>query len=178
MSLIVRSVSPVELDPLIPELTVLLRETVNTDVPLGFLAPISDEEAWNYWRGLRNELGSGHRLLLVATDDGRVVGSGQLAWSGVPNGHHRCEIQKLFVDSAIRGRGIGRALMDQLHAAAQRVNRPLVVLQTRRGLPAIQFYLGLGYVEAGTIPGYSIDKDGRRYDTVTFYLDLSPGDSP
>jgi ribosomal protein S18 acetylase RimI-like enzyme len=174
MSLIVRAVSPAELDPFIPELTTLLRETVNTDVPLGFLAPISDEDARNYWHRLQNELRSGTRILVVATDEGRVVGSGQLAWSTVPNGHHRAEIQKLFVDSAIRGRGIGRRLMDELHAAARRLGRPLVVLQTRMGLPAVKFYRELGYIEAGVIPGYSIDANGRRYDTVTFYQQLPP----
>lgn len=172
MSLTIHAVLHNDLEQFLPELTELLLDTVNHGVPLGFLPPIPVEEARHYWLSLKDQLRSGGRLLLVATEDGRVVGSGQLAYPTVPNGRHRCELQKLFVNTRIRGRGIGRALVEQLHAAARRVGRTLVTLQTRRGLPAVKFYLDLGYQQAGVIPGYTIDSSGKRYDTVTFYREL------
>jgi ribosomal protein S18 acetylase RimI-like enzyme len=174
MSVTIRAVSHTDLEQYLPELTSLLLDTVNHGVPLGFLPPIPVQEATQYWLSLKGDLRSGSRLLLIATDEGKLVGSGQLWYTTVPNGRHRCEVQKLFVNSSIRGKGIGRALMEELHAVARRVGRPLVTLQTRRGLPAVKFYLDLGYKEAGVIPGYTIDAQGKRYDTVTFYLELPP----
>src|SRR5262249_37592497 len=99
MTLTIRPVTSTELDRFVPELIELLVETVNHGVPLGFLPPITEVEALQYWQDLKRELDSGHRLLLVALDDGRVVGSGQLAHSTVRNAYHRSEVQKLFVDS-------------------------------------------------------------------------------
>lgn len=172
MSVTIEMVAHSELDSLIPQLATLLMETVNRDVPLGFMAPITLEESTQYWHTLKGDLRSGTRMLLVALDEGRVVGAGQLALTSVPNRCHSCEIQKLFVNTAIRGKGIGRALMDELHAEARRMGRPLVVLQTRKGVPAEGFYRQMGYAVGGVVPGYTIDREGRRYDTVTFYREL------
>lgn len=174
MSVTIRPVLYTELDQLLPELTNLLLDTVNNGVPLGFIPPIGADEARQYWLSIRNDLRSGGRTLLIASDEGQVVGSGQLAYTTVPNGRHRCEVQKLFVNTSIRGKGIGRALMEELHAVARRVGRSLVTLQTRRGLPAVKFYRDLGYQQAGMIPGYTVDREGKRYDTLTFYLELPP----
>jgi len=170
--IIVRSVTALEMVGILPELVELFTETVNNGSPLGFLAPITQTTARSYWVSLIPELEAGSRLLLVAFDGDTVVGSGQLALSQRHNSPHRAELQKLFVGLASRGRGVGRTLMDALHAAARQHGRTLILLSTRHQEPAEKFYKSLGYVEVGVVPGWTIDRAGNRYNHVEMYRDL------
>jgi len=167
-----RSVSPLELDYLVPDLTGLLADSVSRGASLGFMAPLAYRESQTYWRSLVPELQAGSRLLLAAFVQGQLLGSGQLAFPAWPNARHRVEIQKLFVAAEVRGRGIGRSLMTALHDAARQRGRSLVVLGTRRGEPAEKFYKRLGYLEAGVIPGYTTGPSGERHDNITLYRQL------
>lgn len=173
MSTSLRSVSPFELENLVPELTGLLADSVSRGASLGFMAPLAYREGQTYWRSLVPELQAGSRLLLAAFIESQLLGSGQLAFPAWPNARHRVEIQKLFVAAEARGRGIGRSLITALHDAARQRGRSLVVLGTRRGEPAEKFYKQLGYLEAGVIPGYAIGPAGERHDNVTLYRQLS-----
>jgi len=170
---IVRSVTGLELVALLPDLAELFKETVNGGSPLGFLAPITHATSRGYWISLVRELESGSRLLLVAYSENMVVGSGQLSLSQRSNSPHRAELEKLFVERASRGRGIGRTLMRALHDAARQKGRTLIRLSTRHGEPAEEFYKSLGYMEVGVIPGWTIDRSGERYDHVELYRDLT-----
>ena len=170
---IVRSVTGLELVALLPDLAELFEETVNGGSPLGFLAPITHATARGYCISLVRELESGSRLLLVAYSENMVVGSGQLSLSQRSNSPHRAELEKLFVERASRGRGIGRTLMRALHDAARQQGRTLIRLSTRHGEPAEEFYKSLGYMEVGVIPGWTIDRSGERYDHVELYRDLT-----
>jgi ribosomal protein S18 acetylase RimI-like enzyme len=172
-STVIRPVSALELVALLPELAELFRETVNGGSPLGFLAPITHAAARDYWISLIRELEAGSRILLVASGDNIVVGSGQLELSQRPNSPHRAELQKLFVDRASRGQGIGRSLVCALHDAAREKGRTLIRLSTRHGEPAEEFYKSLGYKEVGVIPGWTIDRTGERYDHVELYQELA-----
>lgn len=171
--IIVRSVTALEMVGILPELVELFTETVNSGSPLGFLAPVTHTTTRSYWVSLIPELEAGSRLLLIAFDGDTVVGSGQLALSQRHNSPHRAELQKLFVGLASRGRGIGRTLMDALHAAARQHGRTLILLSTRHQEPAEKFYKSLGYVEVGVVPGWTIDRAGNRYDHVELYRDLT-----
>ena len=79
----------------------------------------------------------------------------------------------MIVASALQGRGLGRALLHGLHEAARQRGRSLVLLNTRRGDRAERFYRGLGYQEAGVIPGYSLGPDGEVYDNLLLYRRLT-----
>jgi acetyltransferase len=171
--IVIRSVSAFEMIGVLPDLVDLFTETVNSGSPLGFLAPITHTTARSYWVSLIPELEAGSRLLLIAFDGTAVVGAGQLALSQRHNSPHRAELQKLFVGGASRGQGIGRALMDALHAAARQHGRTLILLSTRHREPAEKFYKSLGYVEVGVVPGWTIDRAGNRYDHVELYRDLT-----
>lgn len=173
MSIIAHQVWSGELGGCIPALTKLLRESVDTGASLGFLPPLDADDAHNYWISLRPALQAGTRLLLVASVDGQIVGSGQLLFPLAPNGRHRVELQKLFVAQAVRGRGIGTLLMTALHDASRERGRSLVLLGARRGDSAERFYRRLGYREIGVVPGYSLGSAGERYDNVTFYRELT-----
>jgi acetyltransferase len=169
----IRTVSALELVALLPELVELFKETVNGGSPLGFLAPITHATARDYWISLIRELETGSRIMLIAHDENILVGSGQLALSQRSNSPHRAELQKLFVERASRGRGVGRSLVRALHDAARENGRTLIRLSTRCGEPAEEFYKSLGYREVGVIPGWTIDRAGERYDHVELYRDLA-----
>jgi len=157
------------IEDLLPALADLLAETVNGGEPLGFLPPVSVVECRNYWLSLRGELRAGSRLLFGDWIGDRLAGSGQLALPRWPNARHRAEVNKLLVATALRGQGIGRFLLGAIHDAAQQRGRTLLLLNTRRGGRAEQFYRGLGYREAGMIPGYAVGPGGEAFDSLLLY---------
>ena len=157
---------------MLPALTRLLTDTVNGGAPMGFLPPLAEHDARDYWRSLRAELRAGTRVLLVACDGDEVIGSGQLSLSPWPNGRHRAEVQKVFVAAAARGRGVGRAILDALHDAAREHGRSLIVLNTRRRGGAGTFYEGLGYRVTGVIPGWTRGPAGERHDHLILFREL------
>lgn len=173
MSVVVRSLACAELEARVPILVDLLRDSVDAGAGLGFMPPLDLDEASAYWRSLRPELQAGSRVLMVATLDDRIVGSGQLTIPPWATGRHRAEVQKVFVAGAWRGRGVGAALMSALHAWAWQRGRSLVMLNTRRGSPAEAFYTAIGYRRVGVVPGYSVGPAGERYDTLQLYQELS-----
>ena len=174
MSISIRRIPATSLEPYVPSLARILVETVNTGAPLGFMPPIDEEIAREYWLSLIPELRAGSRLLVAAFSDDEPIGSGQLALSQRGNSPHRAEIQKLFVGVAARGKGIGKSLMEALHHVAREHGRSLILLNTRHGEPPEHFYRELGYREVGVIPGWTIGPAGERYDHITLYRELSP----
>jgi acetyltransferase len=172
----IRALASHELKLCTPALSDLLIDAVANGASLGFLAPLSEEHARSYWLSLRRELLASTRLLLVAQVGDRIVGSGQLALPSWPNARHRAELQKLFVSTDLRGRGVGKLLVTALHDAARRRGRSLILLGARRGAPAEQFYRSLGYREVGVVPGFATGPAGERYDNVSFYKELECAD--
>jgi len=168
----IRTITAAELESVLPDLVQIFRDVVNGGVPLGFLAPITLQTAHEYWLSVVPELEAGTRILLVAQNDGGVLGSGQLALAQRPNSQHRAELQKLFVARAARGMGIGQLLMQALEDVALEHGRTLIQLNTRVGLDAVGFYRRLGYREVGVIPGWTKDAEGRRYDHIEFYKEI------
>jgi acetyltransferase len=171
----IRRIFASDLKYVISDLVDVFTDTVNGGSPLGFLPPITRDEARDYWISLFPELATGSRLVFVAFNGDRVVGSGQLALSQRSNSPHRAEAQRLFVARTVRRQGVGRSLVHALHDVARKNGRTLISLSTRRGEPAEEFYKGLGYVEAGVIPGWTIGPAGERYDHVTMYRELDRG---
>lgn len=167
-----RTISAPELESVLPDLVQIFRDVVNGGIPLGFFAPITLQASHDYWLSIIPELEAGSRILLVASNDGGVLGSGQLALSQRQNSTHRAEVQKVFVARAGRGRGIGKLLMAGLEDLALEKGRCLIQLNTRVGFDAVGFYKALGYREVGVVPGWTIDAEGRRYDHIEFYKEL------
>ena len=172
MTVEVRRLDADAVDDLAPQLAQLLIETVEGGTPMGFMPPLSLQVAGDYFRSLRGDLQARHRVLLAAFAAGRPIGSGQIALSPWSNSPHRAELQKLFVARQARGHGVGRALMEALHASAREHGRTLLVLNTRHGESAQSFYRAFGYREAGVVPGWTVGRAGERYDHVTMYRQL------
>jgi acetyltransferase len=165
----VKRVSAEEEAALLPHLIHLLQDTVASGASVGFLPPLSHEDAQQYWRSVFQEVTQGTCILLVATSSNQVIGSVQLALATKANARHRAEVQKLFVLSNQRRQGIGQALMNSIEHVAREQGRTLLVLDTRQGDNAERLYRRLGYQEAGIIPLYARNAHGELDATVIFY---------
>ncbi|MGH0794924.1 N-acetyltransferase family protein [Bacillus mycoides] len=153
------------LDEDIEELSELLKTVVNDGASIGFLPPLEQKEATNYWQtALAPEV-----ILYVARINNEVAGSIQLHLVTKPNGIHRAEICKLMTHPNYRRNGIGRLLMQKAEERAKQENRSLLVLDTREGDSSNRLYKSLGFQESGKIPGYAISPNGELDATVIYY---------
>ena len=84
----------------------------------------------------------GRGLFLVARHGGRAVGCGAIRLLGPST----AEIKRMYVDPAVRGQGLGRAVLARLEAAARQMGVRRLVLET--GVyqeAAITLYSGAGF---------------------------------
>src|SRR3954468_11958308 len=102
-------------------LTELLTHCVEAGAAIGFLSPLSQEEASAYWRKVIGNVADGTRVILVAREPatGTIVGSAQVAFETRANGRHRAEVQKVMVLVSHRRRGLAAALMNQIEVTAR-----------------------------------------------------------
>ncbi len=90
---------------------------------------------------IRRKLGIQRELFLVATLDGRLVGTALAGDDG-----HRGWVYYVAVDPAHRRRGIGAAVMKRVEADLARRGCPKLNLQVRAGNKGVvAFYETLGY---------------------------------
>ena len=150
------------------DLTELLTACVAQGASLGFHAPLAVASARDWWAGVPRD----RVILLVAEQEGRIVGTVQLQPAESENGAHRGEVAKLLVHPLWRRQGIARALMTALEDEARAAGKTLLVLDTREGDPSNDLYRALGYREAGRIPGWARDAAGGSSTTVFWYKPL------
>ena len=160
---------------LMPGLIALLQDSVRGGASVGFLAPVTAETAQRHWQGVFEQLAGNVRLWVACGVDGRVLGSVQLELCGKENGRHRAEVQKLFVHSAERGRGIASQLLQSVEAYAREHGRTLLVLDTLKGSHAEAMYRRQGWQFVGYIPDYAGHPDGVLEATAVFYKRIPPG---
>jgi ribosomal protein S18 acetylase RimI-like enzyme len=153
------------------DLVDLLTDAVNGGASVSFLAPLKPEDAAAYWQKVAADMHKGERILLVALENERVIGSVQLVLATQPNAPHRAEVQKLLVHNQHRRKGIGRALMLAIEEHARRINRWLIVLDTA-SRAAEQLYEQVGYTRLGIIPEFALNTGGNPEGTTVFYKRL------
>lgn len=155
------------------DLIELLIDSVDSGASVGFVSPLSEADAMHYWDGVDTDIEAGKRKIIIALDDGKVVGAVQLSITQKPNGLHRGEVEKLMVHSQSRGLGVAKRLMQTLEELALAIGRSLLVLDTRKGDIASTLYLNQGYILVGEIPGYALSANGQFDATCYFYKPLS-----
>ena len=156
----------------IPELAAMLHASVSQGASIGFVMPFSLEQAQAFWQRLLPAIEREERLLLVARDAGRVVGTVQLLLDMPDNGRHRAEVVKLMVHPQARRRGIARSLMLQVQQLAVEHQRHLLVLDTLTGDTAEGLYRRLGFQLAGSIPQYARASNGGALDATSYMYKL------
>lgn len=160
-------------DASIRDLALLLIDAVESGAAVSFLAPLTLEDATEWWRKAINEARSS-AIFLVARDEEGIVGSVQLHPAWAPNQPHRAEISKLLVHRRARRTGLGRRLMEAAEAAAQHAGITLLTLDAKRGAEAEHLYRSMSWTCAGTIPQFALDPDGRTpHDAVIYYKHLA-----
>lgn len=169
----VRIFTEAETRAALPQLSNLFSATVREGASMGYMLPFPPEEAATFWRGVAEAVGREEIVLIVALEDGRIVGSVQLGIKMPPNQPHRADLKKLMVHPDARGRGLSRRLMEAAERAAVAHHRDLLVLDTATGEPAEKIYERLGWTPAGTVPRYALFPDGRACATTFFYKELS-----
>ncbi len=165
----IETILPEQGQLMLPALITLLQDAVASGASLGFLPPLSEEEAREYWLAVFEDVAQQQRVLLIARHSAQVAGAVQLELATKPNARHRAEVQKLFVLQQERKRGIGRLLMEGIESTAREHGRTLLVLDTRLGDNAERLYRKLCYTEAGIIPSYAQNAAGVLEATIIFY---------
>ncbi|WP_430140259.1 N-acetyltransferase family protein [Neobacillus pocheonensis] len=157
-----------DIEASIEELSKLLVKVVDDGAAVGFLPPMKQSFAREYW----NSVLAPGVILFVAKINKHIVGSVQLHLCAKENGLHRADIAKLITDPNFRRRGLGRALMQKAEERAIQEGRSLLVLDTREGDPSNLLYQSLGFIEAGRIPYFAKSANGELHTTVLYYKSL------
>jgi len=119
-----------------------------------FFAPDGVDADHEYLRAIGDVAGRAPRTTIrVAVDDARIVGcvtlelDGRIDLDDEPLSPQRAHIRMLGVEPQARGRGIGRALMEDCERRALAVGKSEITLHTTRLMQAAQaMYASLGYV--------------------------------
>jgi ribosomal protein S18 acetylase RimI-like enzyme len=166
------SFTPEQAERDIQQLADLLIDAVASGASVGFMPPLAESEALNYWRSVIAAMRDGSRILLVAADGDLIQGSVQIGLEMRANGNHRAEAMKLFVHRRARRHGLARALMAEVETMSRHMGRTLLLMDTRTGGDAEKMCEALGYMKFGEVPDYARNADGRLHATSFFYKQL------
>ncbi|GAA5217137.1 GNAT family N-acetyltransferase [Corallincola platygyrae] len=174
MSLVITQASAEALESYLTPLSELLLDGVKSGASIGFVEPLSSDDAKQFWQAsVFPAVGCGERILWLAEYEQRLIGTVQLEVSMMPNQAHRCEVAKLMVHSGFRRHGVGKKLMRELMAKATKLQKQLITLDTRTGDASQALYASLGFQVAGEIPGFALDPDCKKLSGTTYmYLPL------
>lgn len=153
----------------------VLVDAIDSDAGVSFLHPLEPERAQAFWRGVAEDVSAGARALLVAEDEGGIVGTVQLVLRQPENQPHRADLSKMLVHRRARRRGLGAALLEAAERTARECGKTLLVLDTNTGSDAERLYARMGWTRVGEIPDFSIQPRGGLRATTVFYKRLSSG---
>lgn len=155
-------------------LSTVLIDCVEGGASVGFMLPMTRDKAETFWRGVANGVAAGERILLVAEDDGEIVGTVQVVLKQPENQPHRGDVSKMLVHRKARRRGVGAALMRAAEEAARRAGKTVLVLDTVTGSDAERLYTRLGWERVGSIPNYALWPQGGLCPTTYFHKQITP----
>jgi GNAT superfamily N-acetyltransferase len=163
----VRRLAPVS-DSDVAALAALMVDVVEGGASIGFMLPIEASRSEAFWRRVAAGVNGGERVLFVADDGDRIVGTVQLLLEQPENQPHRADVAKMMVSPRARRSGIGAALMRAAEQEARARGKTLLVLDTASA-DAERLYARLGWQRCGTIPGFALLPQGDPCDTTYFY---------
>jgi GNAT superfamily N-acetyltransferase len=152
-------------------LALVLIDCVEGGASVGFMQPMTLPKAVAFWQRIGGDVERGARIVLIAEDEGGIVGTVQIVLEQPENQPHRADISKMLVHRRARRRGIGAALMSAAEDAARQAGKSLLVLDTASD-DAERLYGRLGWTLVGVIPDYALWPGGGFCPTSVFYRKL------
>ena len=149
----------------------VLVDCVEGGASVGFMLPMTRAKALACWRKVADSAAREERILIVAEEGGRIVGTVQVVLDLPENQPHRADVAKMQVHRSQRRKGVGEALMRAAETAAKEAGRTLLVLDTASA-DAERLYERCGFRRVGTIPDFALLPQGGYCDTVVFYKAL------
>ncbi len=163
-----------KLEPYLDDLVLLLTDAVENGASIGFLPPVSEQEAKNYWLKTQEDLFSYNRQVLAIRNEDRLVGSIQIETSPKADALHRCKVEKLMVLSDVQNSGFATTLIEGAERVAASMQKQLIYLETRSEDDASHLFIKMGYTVAGEIPNYARSANGQLEATTFFYKEVEP----
>ncbi|MFJ2784301.1 MULTISPECIES: GNAT family N-acetyltransferase [unclassified Streptomyces] len=152
----------------------VLADLVRGGAALGWVEPPSPDEVADLLGRALRAARAGDGALRAAYVGGRPVGLGYWLRHTRPTHRPHADLQKIAVDSAAQGLGVGRALTAALIADARRAGIEVLTLDARGdNVHALRLYRSLGFSEYGRLPAF-VAVGERRYDKVFCMVDLRP----
>ncbi len=151
---------------------VIMAQLVRGGAAIGWVEPPNEADVCELLERVLADARAGNASLRAAYLGSRLAGLGH--WQRYPRPTHRtnADLQKIAVDPALQGRGIGRALTAALVGDARRIGIEVLTLDARGdNQAALGLYASLGFREYGRLPGF-VNFGGRRYDKVCCLIDL------
>ncbi|KUJ20820.1 N-acetyltransferase GCN5 [Mollisia scopiformis] len=160
------------------QLCEILQDCVNEGSSIGFLAPLSLDEASTYWTQVSQLIMTGNLHLFILTKSSApstIIATVQLVIVPKVTHLHRAEVIKLLVSPQARRQGIARRLMDYVEDFTRAEGKEFLTLDTATLSPAKEMYKRLGWEEWGTCKDYASWPDGSRCDATFFRRELRGG---
>jgi ribosomal protein S18 acetylase RimI-like enzyme len=174
----VRAVEVSRVDParLTPELLeaagAILRRLVADGAALGWVDPPPTDEVADLLTDVARGTRSHDAALVVALADGRLAGLGYWRRYARPTHRPHADLEKIAVAPAVQGRGVGRAILAELIAAAVEARIEVLTLDLRGDNDrAVELYESLGFRRYGRLERFVAVGD-VRYDKLFYALDL------
>ncbi len=139
----------------------------NAGGAVGFVPPVTAEDVEPALDHLVRGVHERGDALVVLDVDGELAGFAVLVTSHHVLKRHWASVLRVQVHPDHQGRGLGRVLMDGVHAAAHRRGWEIVHLTVRGGTGTEAFYARLGYREVGRIPAALRVAPGDDRDEVS-----------
>jgi GNAT superfamily N-acetyltransferase len=135
------------------ELLTCWTDVTNAGGAVGFVPPVTEDDIAPALDDLVRRVREGRALLALLTVDGGTAGFAVLVRAASPLRRHWATVFRVQVHPSRQGLGLGRVLMDGVHAIARADGLEFLHLGARAGTGADGFYRRLGYEEVGRMPG-------------------------
>ncbi|MEV5387971.1 N-acetyltransferase [Streptomyces sp. NPDC052721] len=150
----------------------IMADLVSGGAALGWVEPPSRDEVGDLLGQVVSAVRAGDAALRAAYLDGQLVGWGYWLRYARPTHRPHADLEKIAVDAAVHGRGVGRALATALIADAREAGIEVLTLDARGdNINALYLYRSLGFTEYGRLPDF-VAVGERRYDKVFYMLDF------